>query len=129
VSLNKIGGTAFDLTIGRQEYNLGNGLVIGNEDFYAGNVFDGVKGVWSSDNFSVSGFYYLTAERNGVGITADPVTGDLVFTPAGGSNDQHLLGAVGSFKIGKEASSNLDAYLIRFWDGFEDATSVPVTLP
>src|SRR5206468_6032019 len=46
VSLNKIGGSAFDLTIGRQEYNLGNGLVIGNEDFYAGNVFDGVKGVW-----------------------------------------------------------------------------------
>lgn len=109
IVLNKIGGTNANVTIGRQEYEFGSKVILGNEPFYNGTVFDGLRGAWASDNFAISGFFYHVAERN------DAVVGD--FT----SDDADMYGVVGSYGIPGRLKSDVDAYLIRYTDRLEDA--------
>jgi hypothetical protein len=64
IKLNNIGGSAISLSLGRQESPFGTGLILGNEDFYNGTVFDGVRATWDLHNWQLSGMYYQITERN-----------------------------------------------------------------
>src|SRR5207247_1197453 len=64
IKLNKIRGSDLSLTLGRQEYEFGTGLILGNEDYYNGIVHDGIKGQWNFGSWDLTGLYFLTTERN-----------------------------------------------------------------
>lgn len=110
VILNKIAGSDVSVTLGRQEDWFGTGLILGNEPFYNGTVFDGAKGVWSGDDWSATGFLYKIAERQ------DPASGQF---PHFSSSDANIYGLRGDYKLGTGLPSRIEAYIIRYADGDE----------
>lgn len=111
VNLNKIGGSGFGARLGRQEYEIGDGLILGNEDYYNGTVFDGVRGWYDFGGWQINGFYFVTTERNDLSGSA--------FTGLG-ADDQHMEGVVVSFHpVAGGSPTNLDGYLINWEDGAE----------
>jgi len=125
VALNKIGGSRFSAWVGRQEYNIATGMLLGNEPYYNGIAFDGIKGVFDWDKFDLTGFVFTTAERNDPASSlfqANPVCfdsfpGDPNATqtcqPGTGAEDERIFGLVGSLGFGDKAKSDLDIYLIN----------------
>lgn len=111
VTLNKIGGSGASVTLGRQQYEFGDGLIVGNEDYYHGTVFDGVKGMYDFEDWSIAAWYFLLSERNDIAN----------FSFSGfASDDQFMYGIVPSFHFGETAKSHVDAYLIDWQDNDED---------
>lgn len=112
IKLNNIGGSAISASLGRQESPLGTGLIIGNEDYYGGTVFDGVKATWDLHGWQLSGMYYQIAERNDFANTS--------FTGFG-ADDSTLWGFVGSFhpELGK-LKTHVDGYVFNMDERLED---------
>ncbi len=109
IGMDEIGGTGLGIAVGRQELNLGTGLILGNEPFYSGIVFDGVVGWYKFENWALKGFYLNTAERNDVA--------GFVFGGAG-FQDQRLYGGVGSIWFGGDDMKQMvDVYVMMGRDG------------
>lgn len=114
ISLDEIGGTGFSVDVGRQEFVLGDGLIMGNEPFYGGTVFDGIHGRYEGEGWKAGAFCFTTYERNDPGSlfydTVDP----------GGSDDQRLFGGYADFALGEgRGRHTLQAYAIARDDNFE----------
>lgn len=82
VEMANIGGSDFGARLGRQEHTYGTELFMGDNDYYAGTSFDGLRGMWKHGNNDLNLFYYKVAEDNFIG----PGT-------AGGANDSDFFGA------------------------------------
>ena len=64
IDVAKIGGSDFGLRIGRQEHTYGTELFLGDNDYYAGRTFDGVRGMWQHGGSDLNLFYYKISENN-----------------------------------------------------------------
>jgi hypothetical protein len=82
IDLAKIGGSDFGVRIGRAEHTYGTELFLGDNDYYAGLSFDGVRGMWQHGHNDLNFFYYKIAEDNFFGGGANA-----------GANDSNLFGA------------------------------------
>ena len=84
LELGHIGGSDFSVRAGRAEHTYGTEFVMGDNDFYSGQSFDGVRGMWQHGASDLNVFYYKVAERNCIfGIECDGL---------GGSTDANLFG-------------------------------------
>ena len=121
VALNKIGGSDFWAKVGRMESPLGTGLIIGNEEFYNGTVFDGIKAGYDEKDWSVHAFYFRTSQT-------EPIDSSLTVDAA---HDNHVLdGGVFSLKTGEEEGwGDVDVYGIGFQDGFTGDVFDPIGAP
>lgn len=105
VELDKIGGSDFALRIGRQEHTFGTELFLGDNDYYAGLSFDGVRGMWQHGSNDLNFFYYRTAEDHNV------FGGN-----GGGSVDSNLFGATYDWHFQKDWGT-VGGYLLIGQDG------------
>lgn len=64
LEMDEIGGSGVNLRVGRQEHTYSTELFLGNNDFYSGTSFDGIRGWWDSDKSSLNAFYYKVQENN-----------------------------------------------------------------
>lgn len=97
VELDKIGGSDFSLRIGRQEHTFGTELFLGDNDFYGGLAFDGVRGMWQHGSNDLNFFYYRTADLRVIAGDGDSVNSNLF----GATYDWHFKdwGAVGGYVL------------------------------
>src|SRR5262245_13509269 len=105
--LNSIGGTGLSVSLGRQESALGTGLILGNEDYYNGTVFDGIHATWDFRNWQLGGMYYVITESND--FSNNTFTGF-------GADDRTLFGAVGSWHFGDKIKNHIDGYVMNLDD-------------
>jgi hypothetical protein len=90
----KIGGSDFGARLGRQEHTYGTELFIGDNNYYGGLSFDGLRGMWQRGHSDLNLFYYKLAELN------SGILGTLPGT-AGGANDSDFFGATYDWKFDK----------------------------
>jgi len=83
VDIGKIGGSDFGVHVGRAEHTYGTELFMGDNDFYSGQSFDGVRGMWQHGSNDLNVFYYKVSENNCFG----PCFG------IDGSDDSNFFGA------------------------------------
>jgi hypothetical protein len=82
LEMTNIGETDISARLGRQEHTYGTQLFIGDNDYYAGLSFDGLRGMWTRGNNDLNLFYYKVAELN-----------YYLPGPDGGANDSGFFGA------------------------------------
>ena len=82
LEMSNIGGTDISARLGRQEHTYGTELFMGDNDYYAGLSFDGLRGMWTRGNNDLNLFYYKVAELN-----------YYLPGPDGGANDSGFFGA------------------------------------
>ena len=99
MEMAKIGGSDFGVRLGRQEDTYGTELFMGDNDYYGGLSFDGLRGMWQHGHSDLNVFYYKLAEDNG------PIPG-----PQGGANDSDLFGATYDWKF--ETMGTVGGYLL-----------------
>lgn len=104
IGLNEIGGSGLSVTLGRNNKTVGGGLILGDEPFYNGNVFDGIDGTWKFDNWDIGAFAFTTSERNDIAGVGLP-----------GNEDQKLTGVTANFGLAWD--SNLEVYAVNAKDG------------
>ena len=88
LEMGKIGGSDFGARLGRQEHTYGTELFMGDNDYYSGLSFDGLRGMWQHGSNDLNLFYYKISEFNG------PFPGSL-----GGANDSDVFGATYDWKF------------------------------
>lgn len=118
VHLANIADSNFSLKFGRQEHTLGNELHIGDADFYGGQYFDGLRGMFDFETWELNLFYYLVQERNllpGIVTSLDP----------GGSDDRTFWGAHAAFDIND--SNSIEPYVLVLKDGAEGLMKMQTT--
>ena len=77
LDIGKIGGSDFSVRVGRGEHTYGTELFLGDNDYYSGQSFDGVRGMWQHGASDLNFFYYKISENNcfgpcfGVDTSAD----------------------------------------------------------
>ena len=113
LELGDIGGTTFDLRLGRQELVYGNEMLLGDNDFYNGTVHDGAKAGWQYKKWSLDTFYTKFFESSAI------PGGSSIFPTFQPSDDMTLAGAYATFKGPKKIG--FDAYLLQFNDGTSGA--------
>jgi hypothetical protein len=94
LDIGKIGGSDFGIRVGRMEHTYGTELFLGDNDYYNGQTFDGIRGMWQHGSSDLNVFYYKISEENcffGC-FTANG------FGP-GASADRNLWGATYDFKF------------------------------
>jgi hypothetical protein len=64
LELGKIGGSDFGVRVGRGEHTYGTELFMGDNDFYSGQTFDGLRGMWQHGASDLNFFYYKISENN-----------------------------------------------------------------
>lgn len=101
VNLNDIGGSSVSLRIGRQEHVLGNELHMGDNDFYDGRYFDGVRAMFEMKKVDFNAFWYTIRES------------DSIFSA--GSNDLTLIGVTGEFEVAD--GHDVEPYILHYRDG------------
>jgi len=69
VEMGKIGGSEFGARLGRQENTYGTELLLGDNDYYNGRAFDGVRGMWQHGSNDLNFFYYKILEGNNPYVT------------------------------------------------------------
>jgi len=104
IGLNEIGGSGLSVTLGRNNKTVGGGLILGDEPFYNGNVFDGIDGTWKFDKWDISGFRFTTSEA-----------GSLRGGFNSGNEDQTITGVQAHF--GLPWDSHLEGYVVNLVDG------------
>ena len=52
------------MRVGRQEHTYGTELFLGDNDYYAGQTFDGVRGMWQHGHNDLNVMYYKISENN-----------------------------------------------------------------
>jgi hypothetical protein len=104
IELGHMGGSDFTLRAGRQEHALGNELQMGDLDFYNGQSFDGIRGMFDWDNVDMDVFYYRINEQN-AGCTA--------FC---GSDNLNFGGVTATWSISDDGQV-LEPYILSFRNG------------
>ncbi|MBI3448948.1 MAG: alginate export family protein [Acidobacteria bacterium] len=117
VTLNHFIGKNVTLTVGRQEHMEGTGLIFGNEDFYAGTVYDGATANWKFHSWELTGLAYIANEQFFGALTPAP-GGTCVSC---GSEDTRVWGATGHLHFGKKMKSDLDIYAYDMYNGVQPA--------
>jgi hypothetical protein len=92
MEIAKIGGSDFGVRLGRQEDTYGTELFLGDNNYYGGLSFDGIRGMWQRGHNDLNLFYYKLAELNGDVLGTVPGDG-------GGANDSDLFGATYDWKF------------------------------
>lgn len=110
VEMNKLGGSNTNFRIGRQTHELGTGLFLGTNDYYAGTSFDGLRWWWTWEKANLNAFYYKIEENN---CLFDPCPGD-----GGGSSDVDLWGFTGDVHLGQWG--DIDVYGLTYGHKFDD---------
>jgi len=118
VLLDNLGGSNFSLKFGRQEHTLGNELHIGDSDFYSGQYFDGLRGMFDFESWELNLFYYLVKERN---VLPGSIEGENVVN--GGSDDETFWGAHAGFDIND--SNSIEPYVLFKKNGNEGVCLLP----
>jgi len=113
VDWEEVGGTPITLRIGRQEHTLGHELHLGDNDFYNGTSFDGIRAMVDFELTDLDVFYYTVVERDLVGPGGS--------TAAAGSNDTRLWGAHANFDIVE--GQTIEPYLFSFRNGAPSGAS------
>jgi hypothetical protein len=104
LEIGKIGGSDFGVRVGRQEDTYGTELFMGDNNYYGGLSYDGVRGMWQHGHSDLNVFYYKIAELNGNNALFD-VPGD-----GGGANDSDFFGASYDWKF--ETMGTVGGYLL-----------------
>ena len=86
IEMAKIGGSDFGMRLGRQENTYGTELFLGDNNYYGGLSFDGLRGMWQHGSSDLNVFYYKLAELNGDYWLSAPGSG-------GAAVDSNLFGA------------------------------------
>ena len=104
IDLMNVGGSPVSLRIGRQEHVLGNELHLGDNDFYNGQFFDGIRAMIDLNSVDLEVFYYEIEER------------DLTSAGGGtpGDNDTTLIGVTANFEVGE--GHVIEPYVLQFRD-------------
>jgi hypothetical protein len=94
VHLEEVSGSSWSLRIGRQEYTFANELLFGDNDFYNGQAFDGIRAMADFDSWDLDLFYFMIDEDSGAITDPDFDTQDEAWGATGqfeiGSNGQEL---------------------------------------
>ena len=126
VTWKEIGGTGITATLGRQEHVLGNELMMGDNDWYGGQAFDGLRvnfGIGEKHRIDV--WHYWVQERSVLpgslgaiddGNAPQPFAND-------GSDDWTLTGASFAFTVGD--GHEIEPYFILSHNGNEADIVVP----
>ncbi len=117
IEMGKIGGSDFGARLGRQEHTYGTELFLGDNDYYGGLSYDGIRGMWQHGNNDLNLFYYKLAELNGDYWGDAPGDG-------GGANDSGLFGATYDWKF--ESMGTVGGYILV---GQDMAGLGPVNFP
>jgi hypothetical protein len=110
VDIKNVGSENSSLRIGRQEHTLGNELHMGDNDFYNGFSFDGIRWMYDAEKWDLNAFWYTLEEENV--ISTGPING--------GSDDQTFSGITFGFDIGDDGQK-VEPYALLFHDGFPGA--------
>lgn len=107
LQLGEIAGSDWNVTIGRREHVFGTELMIGNQDFYNGQFFDGARATLDKDSFDLDLFAYKIAEN------------DIFFTPGGevitgNEGDDTFYGATANVDL---SLGNIEPYILYLRDG------------
>lgn len=105
VDVKDLGDGPVSLRIGRQEHVLGNELHMGDNDFYNGMFYDGVRAMIALDKVDLDVFIYNIEERD---ITSD-------FSGVPGSNDTKLAGVTANFEVAEGHA--IEPYILYYVDG------------
>ncbi len=62
LQIGNIGGSNWSLRVGRSEHTYGSELMLGDNDFYNGQYFEGARGMLDGENFDLDLFYYRIAD-------------------------------------------------------------------
>lgn len=89
VEAGKIGGSDFGVRVGRQEHTYGTELFFGDNDYYTGQTFDGIRGMWQHGSSDLNAFYYKLNENNNPYISGG----------FNGAEDSNLFGATYDYTI------------------------------
>jgi hypothetical protein len=101
IDLDNIGGSLLSLQVGRQEHTLGNELHMGDNSYYTGQTFDGVRGNLDFEGWDLDFFMYKVNEMS---------DDDL-----GSSDDTDFWGLTSNFEL--EENHNLEPYILHLRDG------------
>jgi hypothetical protein len=118
LELGDIGGTSFDLRLGRQELVFGNEMLLGDLDFYNGINHDGARAGWQYKKWSLDVFYIRNFDDSLFGTT-----GTTVFPTSNDSGDSTLYGAYATFKGPKTVG--FDAYALLLNNNDESGLVIP----
>jgi len=107
-----IGDSILSVRIGRQEMAYGTEFLLGNQDWYDGQTFDGVKGILEfTDKHRLDIFWAKLAERD---TTVDGSIGGAALNQGG--DDSDLYGAYFSAQTLGGSSVGMDAYFLALND-------------
>lgn len=107
-----IGDSIFSMRFGRQEMAYGTEWLLGNQDWYDGQTFDGIKGIFEfTDNHRLDLFWAKLAERD---TTIDSAIGSPALNQGG--DDSDLYGAYFTANQLGGSSIGMDAYVIGLSD-------------
>jgi hypothetical protein len=110
-----IGDSIFSLRFGRQELAYGTEWLLGNQDFYDGQTFDGIKGILEfSDNLRLDFFWAKLAERDTTLDASLAGGGSSLINQDG--DDSDLYGAYFSAQCIAGSSIGIDAYIMGIID-------------
>ena len=110
LQLDDIGGSHIGARFGRQEHTLGYELQIGDNDFYNGVSFDGLRGMWDSKRFDLGAFFYRIND----------VTCTIVGGPCG-ADDATFAGITANIRIGDNGMV-LEPYVMNFQNQSDTST-------
>jgi hypothetical protein len=72
INLSEIGGSKWDIKIGRQEIVRGTEFLLGDNDFYDGISHDALMGSWNAEHFSLDIFWTRPLQRPDAEIDGTP---------------------------------------------------------
>jgi hypothetical protein len=120
-NFRNLGNSNVDLRVGRQEFALGTGLILGNESFYNGTVFDGLRASWAPKDsaFDLQAVYFKITERQDPANSfyyapTDRIGAASTFVSA----DADLYGLIGGYNIEGGMKSRIEGYVLRYTDHY-----------
>ncbi len=116
VDWKNVGGSSMALRIGRQEHTLGNELHLGNNDFYSGLSFDGIRAMFDFEIMDLDVFYYNIDERDVTGPLG--TIGTIVPGAGPGANDTALGGITANFDVAD--GQTVEPYLLYYRNGMDN---------
>ncbi len=120
VKLQDVGDSVLDLTFGRFEIVLDNGLHFSNLPYYNGISHDGVMATWDWEKFEVTGFWTRNSESNLNSLTASNIPTNFVALDEDAGADNDVAGAHFKYWLGDDHRTDLAAYV--FYQSQNDPT-------
>ena len=111
ITMESIGGSGANLRIGRQEHVIGTELQLGNNDFYNGTSFDGVRLWWEIEGYVPELFFYIIDE-NDIDENESESTGNF----SGGDEDVTLGGIDVDIALAEDGQ-HIQPYVLYYRDG------------